>query len=207
MGIQALKQLVIGVDLDGVLANFNAAYRTKLIEVTGRDLIPEQDCSGNTVETTPPCWYYPVDHYGYTKDEDKATWKAIVESPDFWRSIRPYPETFDFLCGLGDNEVYFITTRPGATAHSQSVEWLERLGEPTPNVIIARGSKGDIAKGIGLTHFIDDKPENCWDVYMESPDTKIFMPRTRYNQHHANSEGITCIDNILQFTEALSGGN
>jgi 5'(3')-deoxyribonucleotidase len=203
------QHLVIGVDIDGVLANFNKAYRERLIQVTGRDLIPAVDCSGDTIGSTPPCWSYPVDHYGYTKDEDRAVWKSITEDRHFWRKIEPFARTRGFLEELyfQHDEVYFITTRPGVDVQLQSIDWLMENGYPDePQVLIARGEKGFLAHGLGLTHFLDDKPENCFSVRQTCPNARIYMNRTRYNIHAeqvAADRRIVMIDSINQFVEDL----
>lgn len=174
----------IGIDIDGVLANFNAAYRMKLISVTGRDLIPEGE--------EPPCWEYAT-HYGYTKDEDSRTWKDILADPWFWQFLAPLPGALSFLDWV-DTESrygpvsglivpYFITTRPGVDTKGQSERWLRPHVE-NPAVLIARSSedKGLLARGLGLTHFLDDKPENCHAVKTAIPSCDVWLLTARYNE-------------------------
>jgi len=199
-----MSGLVIGIDIDGVLANFNDAYRIRLAEVTGRALIPEGE--------EPPCWYYATDHYGYTKEEDKATWKSIVEDANFWYDLQPYAGTKNFLIALEHFEFhhaekYFITTRPGLNVKRQSERWLTKNGwwdEPT--VLIARGEKGPLAAGLGVTHFIDDRPENCFSVQDACPNARIVLLSARYNQwahEECKARNIAVIDTIQTFLEEL----
>lgn len=180
---------IIGVDVDGVLANFNAGYRQRLIEVTGRNLIPIEDCRGAAPGEEPPCWDY-APHYGYTRDEDKRTWASITNDPRFWLNLAPLPEGEPFLQALqhavllrnGEVEVYFITSRPGVLVKMQTELWLRRAGWSLPRtVLIARGDKSGIAKGLGLTHFLDDRPENCIGVDVNT-DAAVYMPSCRYNE-------------------------
>ena len=208
-----MTQQIIGIDIDGVLANFNKAYREILIKTTGRDLIPEEACRSGKPGEEPPVWDYAA-HYGYTRDEDRATWKAIRESHTFWRNLNALPGTRGFLWDLDIDtelannppEVYFITTRPGYSVKSQSVEWLSEYGVDFPTVLITRGNKGQLAAGLGLTHFLDDKPENCMDVKAARPECAVYLLSCRYNEAQQNdcrALGITVIHSLDQFRMAL----
>jgi len=210
------NQQIIGIDIDGVLANFNKAYRAKLIEVTGRDLIPEEVCRSGKLGEEPPVWNY-APHYGYTKDEDRATWKAIRESGTFWESLAQLPDADDFLWDLDVRaetdppserpEVYFITTRPGTDVKGQTVRWLSESGIVNfPTVLITRGDKGQLAAGLGLTHFLDDKPENCIDVTLARPECAVFLLSCKYNeadQPRCRNYGITVVYSLSDFEMAL----
>lgn len=172
-----MRHKVLGIDLDGVLVNFNEGYIRTLAEVSGRLLVDA------TYE--PPCWSYAT-VVGYTDAEDAAAWKSITKNPKFWFNLNALPGAIvalDRLAALrhDGHEVYFITSRPGVRVHDQSVKWLEEHGFPRASVLIDRGGKGHAARALGLTHFIDDRPENCVDVMDFTGTTKVFMPRRSYN--------------------------
>jgi hypothetical protein len=201
--------LIIGVDIDGVLANFNAGYRRKLIEVTGRDLIPEEVCRGSRPGEEPPCWNY-APHYGYTREEDHATWESIKSDYQFWQSLQPLPGGTAMLRTLKaaeferDAEIYFITSRPGRTAKEQTEWWLQTRGFSHATVMIARGEKGFFANGLGLTHFVDDKPENCESVKIARPGAHNYLLSCRYNESahdRLKAQGIHVINSLSEFTE------
>ena len=171
---------VLGVDLDGCLVNFNEGLRERLALVTGRALIEPG--------FEPPKWNYPVDSYGYTEDEYASTWKSIEHDRRFWYELQPLPGAIFALVKLAQlavlgHEVYFITSRPGIFAHQQSHQWISDFGFKQPTVLIDRGGKGPLAAGLRLTHFVDDRPENCFDVWNATSriGTKIYMPRRSYN--------------------------
>lgn len=207
---------IIGVDVDGVLADFNTDYRRLLCETTGRDLF-----NGETPEIgkgcwEPPCWYY-AEHYGYTKEEDKRVWDIMLrDSHTFWQNLQPYPGSPQFLQSLRlvNADVYFITTRPGLSCKHQTEVWLERHGYPRPTVLIARGDKGGVASTLRLTHFIDDRPENCIDVKEacreagnEWPSCSISLLNRRYNERYhtwMNNHNIQVIDTLDQFISEVA---
>lgn len=170
---------ILGIDIDGVLADFNAGYRKKFINYTGLDLFRG--------EVDPPCWNYEAS-YGYTPEQTKAVWSLIRDDDYFWRGLSPYAETRTFLRtldNLPEGEVYFITSRVGIDVKGQTERWLQDHGFTfnIPTVLIARGEKGPLAKSLGITHFIDDRPENCHSVELHSPETQVRLLRRRYNEH------------------------
>lgn len=186
MDYRTREKFIIGCDVDGVLADFNTAYRQRLIDITGRDLIPPF-VNGHE----PSVWNYATDEYGYTKEEDKAVWKNIMSSVSFWEDLRAYPHVPSFLwerdcdihISLRDIDWYFITTRPGFRVKVQTESWLQNNGIDYPTVLIAKDAraKGQLAAGLGLTHFIDDRDLNCYAVMHYSPDTQVYMLRHKYN--------------------------
>ncbi len=206
-----MKDLRLGIDIDGVLADFNQAYRRKLIQASGRDLIPEGE--------EPPVWNY-APHYGYTVQEDEKAWQLIKEDKTFWQYLQPLPGAPTFIEWLWrlqqDNwsfghshEVYFLTNRPGIHAKRQSENWLAThgMGAVPPTVLITRGSKGQLAKSLGLTHLIDDRVENVYDVICAAPACKTYMRRARYNEEKEADVlkyGGKIVNNITEFRTILT---
>ncbi len=75
-------------------------------------------------------------------------------------------------------EVIFLTTRPlvaGETVQIQSQRWLEAHGFPLPSVFVVRRSRGRIAEALELDAVVDDRPENCLDVAVDSKAKPILI--------------------------------
>lgn len=190
----------IGVDVDGVLAIFDQGYTDVLIKTSGRDLFP-------TKPYDPPCWDWTAP-LGYTKEEDKAAWQAVLDSTNFWRTLPAYPDASRNLGLLGaldagGHEVYFITTRFGIKPKAQTTEWLYRNGYTgTPSVIVS-SKKGPIAEGLGLDVFIDDKPSNCTDVLKHcGTSCKVYLLDRSWNQE-ADFKYVTRIKSIKAMLEDI----
>lgn len=178
---------VIGVDLDGVLVDFNRGYR--------RALTMAADIDRFNGETEPPIWNY-ASAYGYSDADDKEAWRTITTSKSFWADLRPLPGSFDFLFALDaatqfdtpPARVYFITSRPGFDTKGQSERWLRRMGYAHPTVCIVGVKAGDLdkallANALGVTHFIDDKPENVLAVKQTRGSAcQVYCPPRRYNE-------------------------
>lgn len=171
----------IGLDLDGVFADFNRAYITLLQHLTGRhDFLPQDVYD-------PPCWDYDVLR-GYTKNEIRMAWEHIAHSPNFWRDLWPLDgvKALDPLIPAIEDfhDIYYITSRPGRTAKHQSEQWIrQRLGYTnySPTVLVT-SDKANTAKGLKLRVYVDDKLENVVDVAHAVPKCRVYLLDYSYNQ-------------------------
>jgi 5'(3')-deoxyribonucleotidase len=150
----------IGVDVDGVLADFNESFIRCVIKVLGEDKFPPRPFDI-------PTWNYPQ-HYGYTNEQTSKVWEHIKASSTFWYHLNPYPWTEDVLRRLlplqnAGHDIYFITARPGLFAKGQTEDWLLDYGFDHATVLIT-AKKGFAARTLDLDTYIDDKPANCEEV-------------------------------------------
>ena len=77
-------------------------------------------------------------------------------------------------------EIIFLTKRPdsgGATAQVQTQRWLASKGFAMPSVFVVQRSRGRIAASLELDVVIDDRPENCLDVVVDSKARAILVWR------------------------------
>jgi len=77
-------------------------------------------------------------------------------------------------------ELMFVTSRPetrGDTAQLQSYRWLAAQGYETPSIFVVHGSRGKIAAAMALDVLVDDRPENCLDVAIDSSARAILIWR------------------------------
>jgi len=195
----------IGLDVDGVLADFNSSFIERVIEVTGRDLFPPRPFDI-------PTWHYPQ-HYGYTEAEldfaNGPVWKSVKEDPAFWYFLKPYPGAPEFLAALNQDkhDIYFITNRAGVQAKAQTESWLEFHGFGSrssevfsyPTVLISE-DKGAVAKALRLDLYIDDRDENCLAVHHDSTGTKMVQLARPWNHSHT---GLTRVESLADFAALI----
>ncbi len=184
----------VGIDVDGIVADFNSKYKILIESNTDIRLPDVSDYYPNT-------WNYDV-AAGLDPVKRKELWGLIKKSASFWRELPPYPETGEFLYHLEnyiDGDVYFITNRPGASAKTQTELWLDRMGFYEPTVLISE-EKGLCAKALNLTHYIDDKNENCADVLEKSPTTSTYMLARPWNQE---IPGVPRIKSVITFLQEI----
>lgn len=185
----------IGIDVDGVLADFNKSFIERVIEVTGQDKFPPRPFDI-------PTWDYPQ-FYGYSNKQCSEVWKSIKKDSMFWRRLTSYEGTFKFLFDLHElkEDTYFITSRPGIDAKYQTERWLKSYGWPDSNpTVLISSKKGKCVEALDLTHYIDDKTENCEDVRDSQPSCQVFMLSRPWN---APTHSVPRTPDLLTFMEAL----
>lgn len=158
----------IGFDLDGVLADFAAAYRAVDEQLHGSGSVPTRpgDPEDEAHDEQQPARPRPS-----PRRRHDAVWQAIVATPDFWTSLKPMEEgvvaRLSEVTSRLQWEVFFITQRPataGETVQRQSQRWLAAQGFDLPSVLVISGSRGAAAAALSLDYHVDDNAKNCIDV-------------------------------------------
>ena len=94
----------------------------------------------------------------------------------------------------------------GATAQLQSQRWLESKGFTLPSVFVVQGSRGRIAAALHLDLVVDDRPENCLDVVVDSKARAILIWRDDANQLPAAARrlGIGVVKTLSECLDILT---
>jgi hypothetical protein len=181
----------IAFDMDGVLADLHTAYTqaaARLFPELDRALIAASDVgasapdeSGEAQASEVPGPEAPAI---VTRRQSQAIWEHLASIDDFWQGLAEIERgAVARLAELAEErrwEVLFITSRPtsaGSTVQRQSQRWLEAHGFPLPSVFVVHGSRGRIAQALDLDVVVDDRPENCLDVALESKAGAILLWR------------------------------
>ncbi|HUL73818.1 MAG TPA: hypothetical protein VLT86_11990 [Vicinamibacterales bacterium] len=182
----------IAFDLDGVLADLHnpfahAALRLfpeldpVAIKTADIGASPPPDEAAGESETEPA---QPPSPVALTNRQADAVWKYLSAVDNFWEGLSEIePGAISRLAALADErrwEVIFLTSRPhsaGKTVQRQSQQWLQQLGFPMPSVFVIQGSRGRVAEALRLDVVVDDRPENCLDVVLESKAGAILVWR------------------------------
>ena len=184
--------LRLGFDIDGVLANFRAAFRTTAAKLVRGD-VGSVDSDDMDAES-------PLD----AKDV-RRVWDYIAKAPNWWMEIDAYePEQIARLYGLtraAGWEVFFMTKRPpsaGDSVQFQTQWWIERFGFYLPSVLTVPGSRGDVANALRLDLIVDDQLINCVEVVSASTTKAILMQRSPDTAHrdHAMSRGVGVVSSL-----------
>jgi hypothetical protein len=211
----------VGFDLDGVLADLHvpfikaairlfpeldpAAIGSADIGASPADDEAEESASGavpQSQDTRVPL----------TRQQSDAVWHYLASVEDFWEGLGEIESgAVARLAALADErqwEVLFLTSRPrsaGRTVQRQSQRWLERCGFPLPSVYVVHGSRGRIAAALGLNVVVDDRPENCLDVVLESKAGAIMVWRGDSTNVPASAKrlGIAVVPTVAGCLNAL----
>lgn len=161
--------LRIGIDIDGVLADFRSAFH----EAAERSLRREVDAADD-----------PTSPQAIDRRDVKRVWDYVAKTPNWWLQLKPYePDQiarFYELTRAAGWEVFFMTNRPasaGDTVQFQTQWWLERHGFYLPAVLTVPGSRGEIANGLRLDIVVDDLVLNCVEVVAGSPAKALMLQR------------------------------
>ena len=132
--------LRIGIDVDGVLADFRSSFRAAAVRVLRRDVASGNDSPQGAGPLAPA--------------DVRRVWDQIGKTRNWWMGVEPYePEQIARLYSLtraSGWEVFFLTKRPpsaGDSVQFQTQWWIERFGFYLPAVLTVLGSRGDIANG------------------------------------------------------------
>jgi hypothetical protein len=183
--------LRLGVDIDGVLADFRAAFRDAARECLRRDV---------AVDSEP-------DEAALSHSEIDRVWTHIGRSANWWMSVKAYePDEIANLYALarsGKWEICFLTKRPasaGDAVQFQTQWWLEQQGFYLPAVITVPGSRGDLANALRLDLVIDDQFVNCAEVIGAGPTKALLMLRDANPamQKHAMDRGVGVVSSLAE---------
>lgn len=190
-----MSKLTLGIDIDGVLANFSVGYKN-LMEKETPFRFPDIS------DTFPNTWYWDR-AAGVPPEEEKRMWSIIKADPTFWFNLPAYDDVeffAKFIRSLPrEHNVYFITQRAGFAEKWQTEQWLKIHGFLAPTVLIS-GEKGDLCKALKVTYYIDDKNENVLDVARKSFETKNYQLIRPWNsQQGIGLDIIPRLANLAEF--------
>ena len=148
-----------------------------------------------------------------TARQQRRLWRHVESIDNFWESlVEIEPGVVARLAAIAAEhrwETIFLTKRPqsaGETAQVQSQRWLESKGFPLPSVYVVQGSRGRIAAALGLDIVVDDRPENCLDVVVDSKARAILVWRDDEKQVPAAARrlGIGVVNSTSACLDILS---
>lgn len=212
----------IGFDLDGVLADLHEPFMRLAVQLFP-DLDRQQVVTEPTVPAPPGASEgEPEEEEGeegppppglaLTRRQTEAIWRAVAGIDDFWETLAEHePGAIARLAALTEArrwEVIFLTSRPkssGRTVQRQSQRWLERQGFPHPSAFVVHGSRGKIADALRLDAVVDDRPDNCLDVALESKAGAILVWRGAERAVPASARrlGIAVVSSVSECLDAL----
>lgn len=189
------RRLTIGVDMDGVLADFMGTARKWFFNLYGK---PTPDM----IQTS-----WSAISLGITPDQESHFWDLVRAKPGFWFSLAPLPNTSLIYRMTVEHDIYFVTNRfptGGDDAGTQSNMWLrEHFQIKSPKVIVT-GDKSVPAKRYQFDWFIDDKPSNLLDVLRGAPHCRLVLQDGTYNR---DATGVPRVDNFNEFAKLILGAD
>jgi hypothetical protein len=184
----AQRPIMMGLDLDGVFADFYGSHDTHGFVST---IVQQSGVDHFERPFVPTTWDFCTTA-GYLPSQIDMAWTEVDRNPTWWDRLHPFEHTRPALAMIqrytkrGVWTPVFLTSRPSPGAHYQSVQWLERHGIVNPQVIICRHAhhKAQMAAGLELSVFVDDNVENVTRVDATMAGlTRVYLVNQPYNVH------------------------
>jgi hypothetical protein len=209
----------LGFDLDGTLADMQTALareaRSLFPEIdpaalprsTASAVQPEGDTDGGQGQPAETSTTHAL-----TSRQQRELWRAVCARENFWETLDEIePGALAQLFAVATKrrwEIIFLTSRPesaGDTAQLQSHRWLAAHGFPAPSIFVVHGSRGKIAAALALDVLVDDRPENCLDVSIDSSARAILVWRGGESTVPASARqlGIGSVRSIAECLDVL----
>ena len=191
------KEIRLGLDCDGVLADFNTAFVS-----LARTRYPLLKCPDPSAEW-PTKWDYLDDYL--SKQQLRALWNEIVkENEYFWEDLPEYEWTNLLLLRAQElsDKLYYITSRSGPRVQLQTELWLSEFNmSPLTGGVIPVAKPEDklpLVNALRLTHFVDDKPETVEGAFNTCLNTNIAIWDQPWNRH-CQIIGVTRLKSVEDF--------
>ena len=171
--LQPDKRFVLGVDLDGVVADFYEALRPVAAEWLG---VPVDSLTKDVS--------YGLPEWGLKGGEYEELHRFAVTQKEIFATQHPIPGAAATLRKLGHNDsirIRIITHRlfvkyTHETSVRQTIEWLEEYGIPYWDICFMK-AKGDV----GADLYIEDSPSNI--VALQKLGKKVLIFTNSTNKH------------------------
>ncbi len=212
--------LRIAFDLDGVLADMEGELARLAEGLFGRPSASAADGRSAAAEPgaeqpiEPPAEVLsPLAALNLSPRQQRRLWHHVESIDGFWEQLKEIePGVVKRLATVAVErrwEVIFLTKRPesaGATAQLQTQRWLQAHGFTLPSVYVVQGSRGRIAAALAIDIVIDDRPENCLDVVVDSKARAILVWRFDEGQlpPGARRLGIGVVKTVRECLDILS---
>ncbi len=189
---------MIGLDIDGVLADFMSPFLRVLEQRSGNGPIDPATIADPNFSN------YPF----LSKELLSNCIEEVSGDPTFWQELTPLPSPGQWraLDSLSREErLVFVThryERDHYSIHKVTCDWLRSHGVSQPVVYFTQSQKSELIGQLKVDLFVDDRHENCRDV-ADNTRAVVLMPHRFYNQSfsHPRVRRINDLDEMFSYLE------
>ncbi len=176
----------LGIDLDGVVADFTNGWMRLYNDEFGTDLTPDQ------VET----WSGVLELTHFVTKRDFWRWAHRDEGPSLFRSLDPYPDALEVLASLNrEHQIVILTAKP-SWAVPDTFAWIAEHRLPTREVHILAQKwmvKCDV--------YLDDSPQQLHDLAYNRPEATVCRFVRPWNRSYP---GVVDVDGWRAFADLVN---
>jgi uncharacterized HAD superfamily protein len=199
LDLLTLASMLVGLDIDGVLADFVPAFLRILAERVGTGPIDPESITDPNFTNHPFLSAEMVSRCVADVSSDPLFWKELapLPSPEQWRAL-------DALSR--DKRLIFITHRYLCDSYDVgrvTCDWLGSHGVSEPVVYFTQGQKSELITKLNVELFVDDRHENCRDA-AEHSQAVVMMPHRAYNGSFAHPK-VQRIQELAEIFAFLDG--
>jgi hypothetical protein len=176
--------------MDGVVADLDAALVREAIRLfpgvelrIGADASVAPPAPDPDAQEVDPSELTPAS-LPLTRRQERQLWDEVRQIENFWETLdETEPGIIRRLADLARVrrwETIFLTSRPrtaGDPVQVQSQRWLRARGFELPSLFVVSTSRGKIASALELDVVVDDRPENCLDITIDSKARAVLIWR------------------------------
>jgi uncharacterized HAD superfamily protein len=195
-----LSAVIVGLDIDGVLADFVPAFLRVLAERGGNGPIDPESVTDPNFTNHPFLTAEIVARCVAEVSSDPLFWELLapLPSPEQWRAL-------DVLSR--EKRLLFITHRYPCENYDVgrvTRDWLRKHGVSDPVVYFTQTQKSELIRKLSVQLFVDDRHENCRDA-AEHTQAVVMMPHRPYNGSFAHPK-VRRIQNLAEIFEFIEAG-
>ncbi len=179
----------LGIDLDGVVADFNQGWVSRYNRDFGTSL-----SSDDVLE-----WDAPVDLTHFGSMADFWEWaRTCGEGQSIFRPLKPYPGAIEALVEFtrAGHHIVILTTKPRFAVHD-TYEWLAEHRVPTTEVHIL-----DDKTMVDCDLYVDDADHNLESLLAAHPDSIVCRYVRPWNRAHPGAVDVDGWQDIGRAVEA-----
>jgi uncharacterized HAD superfamily protein len=196
--------MLVGLDIDGVVADFLPPFLRRLAERAGNGPIDPQS-------VTDPSF---TNHPFLSLEIISQCMVEISYDAEFWQELAPLPSAEEWLALdrlSRENRLIFITHRYERDTYDigrTTCDWLKKHGISNPVVYFNQSHKSELIAKLAVELFVDDRHENCREAAENTPAV-VMMPHRTYNSafNHPRVQRIQDLTEIFLFLNESKTAN
>lgn len=184
------RRLRLGIDLDGVVADFNLGWTD----------LHNAEFGGSIDPASVDRWDCLPDRAGFADMHEFWAWASPKDHrPSIFRHLPTYPGAIDALNGLAKrHHLVVVTTKPRWATHD-TLAWLADVRFPTTEVHITNNKEH-----VDCDVYLDDSPSVLERLVRRRSDRLILRREQAWNTHLDGTHPVSGFDDVERLVDKFA---